>query len=153
MIAQGGPEGGMAKVARTASAPFDREGYLSGLADPVRREDMARLIELFTRETGWEPRLWEPSMVGFGRYAYRYASGQSGESLVVGFAARSQEIALYGLTTGPEAEALLRRLGLHRTGKACLYIRRLAAVDVGALRALIRAGVAELSARWPVDPA
>ena len=88
-------------------------------------------------------------MVGFGRYVYRCDSGHGGESLVVGFAPRKVELSLYGLSGADQA--LLVRLGSHRAGKGCVYVRRLAAVDEGVLRALIRAGVTAVSVRWPVS--
>lgn len=141
----------MAKDAKTKSVPLDRVGWLSGVED-ARREEAERLLDVFAGVTGWEPRLWGPSIVGFGRYAYRHDSGHGGESFVVGFSPRSGEISLYGLKGGAEAGALLPALGPHRTGKACLYIRRLAAVDAVVLGDLIRAGVKDLSARWPVSP-
>lgn len=140
----------MAGDAKTKSAALDREAWLAGV-DDQRRAEALRLLSIFGEVTGWEPRLWGPSIVGFGRYAYRYDSGHGGESLVVGFSPRKAELSLYGLTGGAEAEALLTRLGPHRAGKGCLYVKRLAAVEEGALRGLIRAGVAETRKRWPVS--
>lgn len=140
----------MVQEARTKSAALDREAWLAGI-DAARQEEARRLLQLFAEETGWEPRLWA-SMIGFGRHVYRYDSGHGGESLVVGFALRTGEVAIYGLIGGAESEAIIPRLGPHRAGKGCLYIRRLAAVDESALRALIAAGVAHCAARWPVHP-
>ena len=137
--------------AKTKSAALDRDLWLAGV-DPDRRNDAERLLTLFGEVTGWEPRLWGPSMVGFGRYVYRYGSGHGGESLVVGFSPRRAELSLYGLTSGAEADALLPKLGPHRMGKACLYLKRLSAVDEGVLRGLILAGVKDLATRWPVHP-
>lgn len=135
--------------AKTKSAPLDREVWLAGV-EPARRAEAERLLALFDAVTGWEPRLWGPSMVGFGRYAYRYDSGHGGESLVVGFSPRKTELSLYGLLGADDA--LLARLGPHRAGKGCLYLKRLASVDEDALRALIREGVRDLAARWEVHP-
>lgn len=138
----------MAKALKTTSAPLVPDDWLAAV-DAARRGEAERLLAIFAEETGWEPRLWGPSMVGFGRYVYRYDSGHGGESLVVGFSPRTAELSLYGLIGADEA--LLARLGPHRAGKGCLYVRKLAAVDEGVLRALIRAGVSALSARWPVS--
>ena len=135
--------------AKTQSAAFDRETWLAGV-DPARREEAERLLALFGEVTGWEPRIWGPSMVGFGRYVYRYDSGHTGESLATGFSPRKAELSLYGLIGGAGAEALLPLLGPHRAGKGCLYVRRLVAVDEGVLRALIRAGLDDLATRWPL---
>ncbi len=137
----------MATEPKTRSAALDREVWLAGV-EAARRAEAERLLVIFAEETGWEPRLWGPSMVGFGRYEYRYDSGHGGESLVVGFSPRKAELSVYGLP-GADA-ALLERLGRHRAGKGCLYVKRLAAVEEGALRGLIRAGVRAVSAQWPV---
>lgn len=137
--------------AKTKSAPLDQGAWLESV-EPARREEAERLLVLFAGVTGWEPRLWGPSMVGFGRYVYRYESGHGGESLAVGFSPRKAELSLYGLIGGAKAEALMARLGPHRAGKGCLYLKRLAAVDEGILRALIRAGLEDLGRQWQVHP-
>lgn len=139
----------MAKEAKTHSAPLDRQAW-SESVEPARRAEAERLLTLFAEATGWEPRLWGPSIVGFGRYVYRYDSGHGGESLVVGFSPRKAELSLYGLLGADDA--LLARLGPHRAGKGCLYLKRLDGVEEAVLRELIRAGVTSLSARWPVSP-
>lgn len=139
----------MAKEQKTKSEPLNREAWLEGV-EPARREEAERLLAIFAEVTGWEPRLWGPSMVGFGRYVYRYDSGHGGESLVVGFSPRKAELSLYGLISG--ADELLARLGPYRAGKGCLYVKRLSAVDEGVLRELIRAGVNDLGSRWEVHP-
>lgn len=141
----------MAREAKTKSAALDRETWLTGV-DPKRREEAGRLLTIFGEVTGWEPRLWGPSMVGFGRYEYRYESGHSGESLATGFSPRKAELSIYLVAGGDALAPLLARLGPHRMTKACLYIKRLAAVDVGVLREVIRAGLADLATRWEVHP-
>lgn len=139
--------------AKTKSAALDREAWLAGV-EPKRREEAARLLAIFGEVTGWEPRTWGPgaSQAGFGRYVYRYDSGHGGEGHVVGFSPRKPEISLYGLTSAPGAAGMLERLGKHRAGKSCLYLKRLAGVDEGVLREMIRAGVEETKGRWPVYP-
>ncbi len=140
----------MATEAKTKSAPLDRDVWLAGV-DPGRRAEAERLLAVFGEVTGWEPRLWGPSMVGFGRYVYRYDSGHGGESLATGFSPRKAELSVYILPGYADFGAILNRLGPHRLGKACLYIRRLDAVDEGVLHELIREGLKALSARWPVS--
>ena len=137
--------------AKTQSAAFDRETWLAGV-DPARREEAERLLELFGKVTGWEPRIWGPSMVGFGRYVYRYDSGHTGESLATGFSPRKAELSIYLMAGGDALEPILARLGPHRMAKACLYLKRLEAVDESALRELIRAGLEHLGRQWPVHP-
>jgi hypothetical protein len=143
----------MARQASTTSAAFDRETFLAGVPDPGRRAETVRLLAIFEAETGWQPRLWGASMVGFGRYAYRYASGHSGESLATGFSPRKAELSIYIIAGLAGFGDILARLGPHRTGASCLYLRRLDRVDEQALRALIRAGLQDLARRWPIHPA
>lgn len=141
----------MPKEAKTTSAALDREVWLAGVL-PARRAEAERLLAIFGEVTGFEPRLWGPSMVGFGRYAYRYDSGHSGESLATGFSPRKTELSIYIMPGGGEFGEILARLGPHRMTKACLYLKRLSAVDEGVLRELIRAGLADLAARREVHP-
>lgn len=141
----------MVKEAKTKSAALDREVWLAGV-EPARQEEAERLLTIFGEVTGWEPRLWGPSMVGFGRYAYRYESGHSGESLATGFSPRKGELSIYLLPGYADFSGILSRLGPHRMAKACLYIKRLSAVDEGVLRELIRAGLKDLGARWEIHP-
>jgi Domain of unknown function (DU1801) len=148
-LGQADLEADMATEAKTKSAALDRKAWAAGV-DLARQAEAERLLVLFSEVTGWEPRLWGPSMVGFGRYEYRYDSGHSGESLVVGFSPRKAELSLYGLIAG--TEGLLAKLGPHRVGKGCLYVKKLAAVDEGVLREMIRGGIADTKARWPVYP-
>ena len=136
---------------KTKSAPLDRETWLAGV-EPARREEAGRLLALFGEVTGWEPRLWGPSMVGVGRYVYRYDSGHGGESLATGFSPRKAELSIYLMPGGGDFGPILARLGPHRMTKACLYIKRLAAVDEGVLREVIGAGLEDLARQWPVHP-
>jgi hypothetical protein len=137
--------------AKTQSAALDREVWLAGV-EPARRAEAGRLLAIFAEATGWEPRLWGPSMVGFGRYEYRYDSGHGGESLATGFSPRKAELSVYILPGYADFGSILSRLGPHRLGKSCLYIKRLDAVDEGVLRELIRAGLEDLARQWPVHP-
>lgn len=141
----------MAYDAKTKSAALDREVWLAGVEE-ARRGEAERLLAIFAEVTGWEPRLWGPSMVGFGRYEYRYDSGHSGESFATGFSPRKAELSIYILPGYADFEDILARLGPHRKAKSCLYIRRLSAVDEGVLRELIQAGLKDLAARWEISP-
>lgn len=141
----------MATAAKTTSTPLDRTVWLAGV-EPTRREEADRLLTIFGEVTGWEPRLWGPSMVGFGRYEYRYDSGHGGESMATGFSPRKAELSVYILPGYADFGPILSRLGPHRLGKACLYVKRLSLVDEGALRDLIRAGLADLGKRWVIHP-
>ena len=119
----------------TAESPIE---YLAALTPPRQRDEALDLLALMTEETGVEPRMWGPSMIGFGQYHYRYASGHEGDTFVVGFAPRSGRFSMYNLIYLPEAQALLERLGSFTTGKGCLYVKRLDDIDRSVLRRLIR---------------
>jgi hypothetical protein len=105
------------------------------------------------RLTTEAPKMWGPSIVGFGSYSYRYDSGRSGEAPLVGFAVRGREMVVYLYMDTPEQVARLARLGKHRMGKVCLYLKRLADVDVEVLEALIAGSVAEVRRRHPSEGA
>jgi hypothetical protein len=116
------------------------EEFLASVDHPGRRTDSFELLELMRGITGEEAVMWGPTIVGFGSYHYRYDSGREGDAAAVGFSPRKSNLALYGLTYGPEAGRLLAALGKHRTGAACLYINRLQDVDRVILAGLIRNG-------------
>ncbi|MEE2570025.1 DUF1801 domain-containing protein [Pseudarthrobacter sp. J64] len=114
--------------------------FVEAVEHPVRRADGLRLLEMMGTVTGEEPRMWGESIVGFGSYHYRYATGHEGDAAAVGFSPRKASLSLYGLSSAPEADQLLSRLGKHKLGAGCLYINKLADVDVEVLTELVRAG-------------
>jgi hypothetical protein len=114
------------------------ERFLAGIPDEQRREDSRRLCAMMQQITGEPPTLWGTSIIGFGTYHYRYASGREGDSALAGFAPRRQHLAIYLVGEFEiRHRSVLARLGPHTSGKGCLYIRRLDDVDRGALRELI----------------
>ncbi|MFD1214292.1 DUF1801 domain-containing protein [Arthrobacter sp. GCM10027362] len=131
---------------KTRPTDVPAEEFLARVPHPVRRADAFVLLEMMGRLTGEQPVMWGPSMVGFGRYHYRYASGREGDALAVGFSPRPASLVLYGLTCAPEAADLLPQLGKHRTGAACLYVNRLADVDPEVLGRLVSAGFTQMTA-------
>lgn len=139
-------------MAELKTKPTDAsvEEYLDTIEDPRRRADCEAIVALMKRVTKCEPRMWGPSIVGFGSYHYRYESGHEGDACLAGFAFRKPEIVVY-IADGLESrEELLGKIGKHRTGKVCLYIKRLSDIDVGVLEELVRASVAEMRKRYPV---
>ncbi|HEY4616314.1 MAG TPA: DUF1801 domain-containing protein [Citricoccus sp.] len=124
----------------TAPTDVPVEEFIAEVDHPVRRADAEVLDAMFRRITQQDPVMWGPAMVGYGQYHYEYASGHSGDALATGFSPRKANLSLYGLTGQPEAPALLARLGKHKLGKACLYINKLADVDLDVLEELIRTG-------------
>src|SRR5688572_10491793 len=113
------------------------DNFLDAVPDPQRREDGRKVRAMMERISGEPAKMWGPSIVGFGRYHYRYDSGHEGDMARAGFSPRPKELVLY-LTDGfPRHQALMDRLGKYRTGKSCLYIKRLSDVDESVLEALI----------------
>lgn len=129
--------------------------FLDAVADEERRRDCQTLVTLMSRVTGCPPRMWGSSIVGFDRYQYRYASGHQGESCVVGFSPRKGDLSVYLLAgyEAPETQALLARLGKHKVGKACLYLKRLADVQLPVLEELVARSVAETRSQHPSSSA
>lgn len=135
---------------KTRPTAIKARDWLAGIADEARRADCARLIALMKRLTGKPPVLWGGSIVGFASYPMPYASGKTLDWPRVAFASRSTGLVLYVMTGFDGAKPLLKRLGPHRTGQSCLYVKRLADLDLGALEALLVASLQEMAARYPV---
>lgn len=134
-------------------ATEDLDEFLAQIDDAAKREDSQRLIALMEAVAGAPPVLWG-TMIGFGRYHYKYASGTEGDSFLIGFAPRKAEFSIYLMGTYlPEEvdkrDALLAKLGKHRMGKACLYVKRLADIDMDVLRELAETSVAQLRRTYP----
>jgi hypothetical protein len=142
----------MAYAQKTKAEPQTVDQFLAGITPPARQAEALRLVTLFSDVTGYSPRVYTGSMVGFGRYDYTYGSGHSGTAFATGFAPRKADLSIYVLSGHKGQPALLQRLGKHRAGKACLYLRHLSDADEGVLRDLIAAGLADLRSRWTVHP-
>jgi hypothetical protein len=130
-------------MADPKTQPTDRSvtKFLNSLADDQKRQDCFALVELMRQVAKAEPRMWGSSIVGFGSYHYKYASGREGDMPLVGFSPRKQNLTLYIMGGVEQYDALLRTLGKHTTGKACLYIKRLDDVDRPTLKKLVRQSV------------
>jgi hypothetical protein len=113
------------------------ESYISAIEDESRRKDCEALTQLMSTATKEPPKMWGTSIVGFGSYHYKYESGREGDSCLVGFASRKGDISLYLVAGFPGQEELLTKLGKHKMGKGCLYLRRLSDVDPKVLEQLI----------------
>lgn len=127
------------------------EEYLASIEDAERRRDCRALAEMMGKITGAEPVLWGPSIVGFGRYHYVYDSGREGDWFLTGFADRKQALTLYIMAGFDRYEELLERLGKHKTGKSCLYVKRLADIDRDLLEELVTASVEHLRTKYPTE--
>lgn len=130
---------------KTKKTGVSVEAFLKKGADEQQREDAFAILALMKELTGLEPKMWGPSIVGFGEYHYKYASGHEGDCCLIGFSPRKGNLSLYFMPGLERFEAQLKRLGKYKTGKACLYIKKLADVDLAVLREMIQAGFAMMS--------
>ena len=132
----------MARRNKTAQTPAGVDEFLATIADPVKRADSVRLVELLTAASGEPAAMWGTSIVGFGSRHYRYASGHEGDTALIGFSPRAAALTLYLSLDLTEHEAELAALGKHTLGKGCLYVKRLADVDESVLVSLLNRSVA-----------
>lgn len=137
---------------KTQPTTVDPRNFLATVTPASRREDARVLLDLFAEVTGWAPRMWGPSIIGYGRYHYTYASGREGDFLATGFSPRKAAQSIYIMPGYADFGPLLDRLGPHRTGKSCLYVTSLSRIDLGVLRALIGQGIERLQGIYPVYP-
>lgn len=123
--------------------------FIENVDQPKKREDAYRLLDIFTETTGYPAKLWGPSIIGFGSYHYKYASGHEGEAPLVGFSPRKAKISLYFATGDTARDDLLEQLGKHTAGKGCVYINKLADIHEDILIALITQSVQFLKETYP----
>ena len=138
---------------KTKATDLSPEAFLAGVEPPRRRADGQRLLTFFREVTGFEPVMWGPSIIGYGRYHYVYKTGREGDFLATGFSPRKASLSIYIMPGYQDYGTILKRLGKHRLGKSCLYVNRLDEIDMEVLAELVRAGLADLDAIWPVAPA
>ena len=117
------------------------EKFLNQVPDETRREDCFKVAKIMEEITGCKPEMWGPSIVGFGSYRYKYASGREGDWPITAFSPRKQDLTLYIMPGFTQQAELMEQLGKHRTGKSCLYIKRLSDVHMPTLKKLIRDSV------------
>ncbi len=129
------------KTKATAVTP---KQFISALEEGPRKTDAEVLLNWMTKVTGLKPKMWGPSIIGFGRYAYTYDSGHSGEMCMTGFSPRKANMVLYILPGYANIPDKLARLGKHKIGKSCLYINKLADVDLAVLEEIVREGLAHV---------
>lgn len=123
--------------------------YLDAIPDAARRQDCEAIVAMMSRVTGAQPVMWGDSIVGFDSYHYTYASGREGDAPLAGFSSRKGDISIYLSCEVPPTDALRERLGQHKMGKACLYVRRLEDVDANVLEQLVAEAAAATRARYP----
>ncbi|SOC02315.1 uncharacterized protein DUF1801 [Ureibacillus xyleni] len=123
--------------------------FIESVDSPKKREDAYKLLQIFEETSGFEAKMWGPSIIGFGSYHYKYATGHEGDAPLVGFSPRKAKISLYFATGDTEREKLLEKFGKHTTGKACVYINKLADVDEEVLKTLITQSISFLQKIYP----
>lgn len=133
---------------KTVATSASVRDFLAGIADAQRAKDCREVAAMMRAATGEKPRMWGPSMVGFGQHHYRYDSGREGDMFTVGFAPRKSDLTIYIVPGFAKHGDLLARLGPHRTGKSCLYVKRLDAIDREVLREIVARSIADMRARY-----
>lgn len=128
----------MAKATvKTIPTNNDVYTFIHLIADETRKADCLELIEIMKEQSGFEPKLWGPSIVGFGAYHYKYESGREGDAPLVAFSPRKAEISLYLSSSFENREELLQKFGKHKSAKACIYVKKLADIDRAILKKMI----------------
>jgi hypothetical protein len=130
-------------MAENKTTPNDQsvEQFLNTIVDDQKRKDSFAILELMKQVTGMEPRMWGSAIIGFGNVHYRYDSGREGDMALIAFSPRKANLTIYNMGSLLENEDLLEKLGKHTSGKGCLYIKRLADIDLPTLKVMIEASV------------
>ena len=132
----------MATKNKTTETRADVADFIhSFVENDQKKEDSFRLIELMKKWSGFEPKMWGPTMIGFGSYHYKYASGHEGDAMLIGFSPRKAEFSLYVSAPGNDNKALLEKLGKYKMGKACIYFKKLSDLDLEILEKLSKATI------------
>ncbi|WP_394176580.1 DUF1801 domain-containing protein [Thalassotalea litorea] len=130
--------------------PLNPDTLIAAIEHPIKRQDSEQLLQLFEQITKQKPQLWGTSIIGFGQYHYCYDSGREGESLRTGFSPHKQNIAIYIMLGFSHYQTMLAQLGKHKVGKSCLYINKLADINLDILKQLIEKTYADMATKYPV---
>ncbi len=133
---------------KTQPTTVSPQEFVASIEHPVRRADAEALLDFFARVTGMKPRMWGPTIIGYGEYHYKYASGREGDFLITGFSPRKANLVFYIMPGYAEMGDMLVRLGKHRLGKSCLYVNKLSDIDLDVLAEIILAGIADVRSRY-----
>ena len=123
--------------------------FIESVDHPQKKEDAYKLLDIFTEATEHQAKMWGTSIIGFGKYQYKYASGQSGEFLMVGYSPRKSKISLYLATDIVQDSELMTDLGKHTTGKSCVYINKLKDINLDILHRLIKQSLIHIKSTYP----
>ena len=134
---------------KTKPTAVDPADFVASVAHPQRREDGLTLLEFFQRVTGLKPRMWGPGIVGYGRYHYKYDSRGEGDWFLTGFSPRKQNLSLYIMSGFGQYDSLLSNLGKYKTGKSCLYVKKLGDINRDILKEMITSSVQMIAKKYP----
>ena len=136
---------------KTTATKASVKDFVANIESESMRDDVRAIIDMMQEESGWEPFMYGPSIIGFGLYKYTYASGHSGEAPYIAFAPRGKEINLYLEYEFDNRDELLAQFGKHRKSKACLYFKRLEDMNIPVLKKMIKASLKATRKKWPVE--
>ncbi|MDQ3016130.1 MAG: DUF1801 domain-containing protein [Bacteroidota bacterium] len=125
------------------------DSFLEDVEDSVKRADAFKLIEIMRKKSGCEPKMWGPSIIGFGSYHYKYESGHEGDAPLIGFSPRKAAFSLYVTCDVEEQQEYLKKFGKHKTGKGCIYFNKLADIDAAVLKKMIKLSIKNTHTRYP----
>ena len=128
------------------------EAFIEAVDHEKKRADAWRMLEIMKEVTGMEPKMWGPSIIGFGSYHYKYESGREGDAMITGFSPRKAKMSLYIMPGFSKYDELMSRLGKYKTGKSCLYVNKLEDIDEEVLRELIAQSVKDMKEKYPWKP-
>lgn len=133
---------------KTQPTAIEPRAFVEQIEHPVRRADGLVLLDFFTRVTGMTARMWGPSIIGYGSYHYKYESGREGDFLMTGFSPRKSNLVFYIMPGYEDLDEPLSRLGKYKLGKSCLYVTKLANIDMSVLEEIVRYGLNAVRARY-----
>ena len=134
------------KTTETSKSVID---FINSVSDETKRKDSFQIIDIMQKQTGFKPKMWGPSIIGFGNYHYKYESGHEGDMPLAAFSPRSTAIVFYFAEEFENRDELFQNLGKHKTGKVCVYVKRLADINVSVLKKMISNSVKHTKSRYP----
>lgn len=138
--------------ANTVPTEIAVEEFIAAIDHDRKREEAREIDAMFQRITGWKPKMWGPTIIGYGSYNYTYDTGFKGQSLATGFSPRKAKHSFYVMPGYADFGEILGRIGKHKMGKACLYVNKLPDIDMAVLEELIKAGLVDLGTCWEIHP-
>ena len=137
---------------KTQPTKVNPQDFFQNVTPEGKRQDTLQLARIFQDATGWKPVMWGPSIIGYGQYHYKYATGREGDFLATGFSPRKANFSVYIMPGYQDFSSILDRIGKHKTGASCLYFNKLADIDTEVLKELIKVGLNKLEEIYPVQP-